>query len=187
MHVAFHLAVDLDTSLKTAATTAGLADAAAFTPEVRTADPKHGDFQANGTLGYAKARKLNPRATAEQLVAALPASVRDAYEVSIVGPGFINFTLVAGHQFAIVKTIHEKQAAFARPNVGNGAKVLVEFVSANPTGPMHMGHCRGEVVGDALAGLLQYAGWDVTREYYINDAGSQIQTLCEWYKKRFEL
>src|SRR5690606_14252168 len=77
MHVSFNLAADLDTALQSAASAAGLADAAAFAPEVRTSDPKHGDFQANGVLGYAKARKLNPRATAEQIVAALPASVRE--------------------------------------------------------------------------------------------------------------
>src|SRR5207248_1834553 len=93
MHVSFNLAADLDTALKAAALTAGLAEAAAFAPEVRTADPRHADFQANGILGYAKARKLNPRATAEQLVAALPASLRDHYEITIAGPGFINFSL----------------------------------------------------------------------------------------------
>jgi arginyl-tRNA synthetase len=92
MHVSFNLAADLDAALKSAAASAGL-EAAAFVPEVRTADPRHGDFQANGVLGYAKARKLNPRAVAEKLVAALPPDVAAAYTVAIAGPGFINFTL----------------------------------------------------------------------------------------------
>ena len=93
MHVSFNLAADLDTALKAAAKAAGLADADSFAPEVRTADPRHGDFQANGVLAYAKARKLNPRAVAEQLIATLPASLRETYEFSIAGPGFINFAL----------------------------------------------------------------------------------------------
>src|SRR5687768_18522447 len=93
MHVSFNLADDLDAVLKAAATAAGLADAGAFMPEVRTADPRHGDFQSNGVLGYAKARKLNPRAIAERIVAAIPGELRDAYEITIAGPGFINFAL----------------------------------------------------------------------------------------------
>jgi len=92
MHVSFNLAAELDTVLKAAAGTAGL-EAAAFAPEVRVADAKHGDYQANGVLGYAKSRKENPRAVAEKLVAAVPADVRDLCDITIAGPGFINFTL----------------------------------------------------------------------------------------------
>src|SRR5476649_2641740 len=92
MHVSFNLATDLDAALKVAAGVAGL-EAEAFAPEVRTSDARHGDFQANGVLGYAKARKLNPRGVAEKLVAALPAEVKAGYDVVIAGPGFINFTL----------------------------------------------------------------------------------------------
>src|SRR4051794_13847972 len=104
MPVSFNPAADLDTILKAAAVAAALADAEAFTPEVRVADPKHGDFQANGILGYAKARKLNPRATAEKLVAALPGDVRERCEVTIAGPGFINFTLKPAALLAWLRT-----------------------------------------------------------------------------------
>src|SRR5687767_191860 len=93
MHVSFNLAADVEAAVKAAAVSAGLEDAAAFAPDVRTADPRHGDYQANGVLAYAKARKLNPRGVAEKLIAALPAAARDAYDVSIAGPGFINFSL----------------------------------------------------------------------------------------------
>ena len=93
MPVSFNLADDLDAALKSAAAAAGLDDATAFTPEVRTADPRHGDFQANGVLGYAKARKLNPRAVAEKVIGGLSSEVRANYDVTIAGPGFINFTL----------------------------------------------------------------------------------------------
>src|SRR5256885_11761853 len=93
MPIAFNLADALDAVLKAAAKAAGWSDADAFVPEVRTADARHGDFQANGILAYAKARKLNPRATAEQLIAALPGGLRDHYEIAVAGPGFINFTL----------------------------------------------------------------------------------------------
>ena len=93
MHVPFDPAAGLDEVLRSAAVAAGLPDADGFRPEVRTADPRHGDFQANGVLGHAKARKLNPRAVAEQLIAALPAGIRDSFDVAIAGPGFINFTL----------------------------------------------------------------------------------------------
>src|SRR3954452_13313960 len=104
MPIAFNLADDLDATLKSTARAAGLADADAFVPEVRTADPRHGDFQANGVLGYAKARKLNPRATAEQLLGALPADLRTIYEVTIAGPGFINFTLKPAALFAWLRS-----------------------------------------------------------------------------------
>jgi arginyl-tRNA synthetase len=93
MRVSFNLVADLDAALKSAAGTAGLPDAAAFVPEVRTADARHGDFQANGVLAHAKARKLNPRQLAEKVITALPASIGEIYEVGIAGPGFINFTL----------------------------------------------------------------------------------------------
>src|SRR5687767_15319242 len=93
MRVSFNLADDLELALKSAASAAGLTDADAFVPEVRTADPRHGDFQANGVLGYAKARKLNPRAVAEKVIGGLSGGVRENYDVTIAGPGFLNFTL----------------------------------------------------------------------------------------------
>ena len=143
----------------------------------RTRDPSHGDFASNVAMVLGKGAGMAPRAFAEKLITALPPSAQLA-KVDIAGPGFINFTLVAGHQFSIVKTIHEKKAAFARPNVGNGAKVLIEFVSANPTGPMHVGHGRGAAYGSALANVMAATGYQVEREYYINDAGRQADVLA---------
>ena len=153
-----------------------LPDGLRYTVE-RTRDPSHGDFASNVAMVLGKAAGMAPRAFAEKLIAALPQSAQLA-KVDIAGPGFINFTLVAGHQFAIVKTIHEKKAAFARPNIGNGAKVLIEFVSANPTGPMHVGHGRGAAYGSALANVMAATGYQVEREYYINDAGRQADVLA---------
>lgn len=153
-----------------------LPDSVRYTVE-RTRDPSHGDFASNVAMVLGKGAGMAPRAFAEKLIAALPPSAQLA-KVDIAGPGFINFTLVAGHQFAIVKTIHEKKAAFARPNIGNGAKVLIEFVSANPTGPMHVGHGRGAAYGSALANVMAATGYQVEREYYINDAGRQADVLA---------
>ncbi len=143
----------------------------------RTRDPSHGDFASNVAMVFGKTAGMAPRAFAEKLIAALPPSAQLA-KVDIAGPGFINFTLVAGHQFSIVKTILEKKAEFARPNVGNGTKVLIEFVSANPTGPMHVGHGRGAAYGSALANVMAATGFQVEREYYINDAGRQADVLA---------
>ena len=184
MHVAFHLAVDLDTSLRTAATTAGLADAAAFTPEVRTADPKHGDFQANGTLGYAKARKLNPRATAEQLVAALPASVRDAYEVSIAGPGFINFTLKPAALLAWLQSFSTPEAlATGAATAHSGQTWVVDYSSPNTAKQMHVGHLRSAVIGEAICRLLAFTGARVIRDNHLGDWGTQFGKLIYGYKR----
>ena len=184
MHVAFHLAVDLDTSLRTAATTAGLADAAAFTPEVRTADPKHGDFQANGTLGYAKARKLNPRATAEQLVAALPASVRDSYEVSIAGPGFINFTLKPAALLAWLQSFSTPEAlATGAATAHSGQTWVVDYSSPNTAKQMHVGHLRSAVIGEAICRLLAFTGARVIRDNHLGDWGTQFGKLIYGYKR----
>ena len=184
MHVAFHLAVDLDTSLRTAATTAGLADAAAFTPEVRTADPKHGDFQANGTLGYAKARRLNPRATAEQLVAALPASVRDSYEVSIAGPGFINFTLKPAALLAWLQSFSTPEAlATGAAAAHSGQTWVVDYSSPNTAKQMHVGHLRSAVIGEAICRLLAFTGARVIRDNHLGDWGTQFGKLIYGYKR----
>ena len=184
MHVAFHLAVDLDTALQTAATTAGLADAAAFTPEVRTADPKHGDFQANGTLGYAKARKLNPRATAEQLVAALPPAVRDAYDVSIAGPGFINFTLKPAALHAWLRTFATREAlATGAAAAHTGQTWVVDYSSPNTAKQMHVGHLRSAVIGEAICRLLAFTGARVIRDNHLGDWGTQFGKLIYGYKR----
>jgi len=142
----------------------------------RTRDPAHGDWASNIALMSAKAAGKKPRDIAEQLVAALPASAVVS-KVEIAGPGFINFFLSADSRFAVVRDIMNDVSAFSSPDIGHGEKVLLEFVSANPTGPMHVGHGRGAAYGSALANILAATGYKVHREYYINDAGRQADVL----------
>lgn len=149
-------------------------------PEIRldaTKDKAHGDFATNLAMMLAKPAGKPPRAIAEALVAALPANAIIT-RVDIAGPGFINFFLAQDSQFAAVRRILDNYEAFARPNVGKGEKVLLEFVSANPTGPMHVGHGRGAAFGSALGNLLAATGHVVSREYYINDYGRQTDILA---------
>ncbi len=140
-------------------------------------DSAHGDLATNAAMVLAKPLKTNPRALAEQLAARL-ADNDDIVSAEVAGPGFINLRLAEGVWAKVVAAILAAGSDFGRSTMGGGLKVNVEYVSANPTGPMHVGHCRGAVVGDALASLLDFAGYDVTREYYINDAGSQVDTLA---------
>ena len=137
----------------------------------------HGDFATNLPMQLARALKQAPRAIAERIVAALPASA-EVSEVSIAGAGFINFTLNAGTKTRVVSTVLAQGGEFGRSSLGGDAKILVEFVSANPTGPLHVGHGRGAAYGASLSDLLAFAGWDVTREYYVNDAGRQMDILA---------
>jgi arginyl-tRNA synthetase len=139
-------------------------------------DPTHGDLATNAAMVLSKEAGLKPRDLAEKIAARL-AAVPDVEKVDIAGPGFINLTVKAAVWPRVLKAAVEEGEAFGRASLGKGAKVNVEYVSANPTGPMHVGHCRGAVFGDALANLLDVAGYDVTREYYINDAGAQVQVL----------
>ena len=140
-------------------------------------DPAHGDLATNAAMVLAKAAGTNPRALAGLIAPKLEA-LPGVTAVEIAGPGFINLRLDPAAWRDELGTILNEGAAYGRSNVGNGERVNVEYVSANPTGPMHMGHCRGAVVGDALASLLEAAGFVVTREYYVNDAGSQVDTLA---------
>ena len=140
-------------------------------------DPSHGDLATNAAMVLAKPAKTNPRALAEQLVEHLSADSA-VTSAEIAGPGFINLRLDEQIWRDEVLTIATLGEGYGRSTMGAGTRVNVEYVSANPTGPMHMGHCRGAVVGDALAGLLEFSGHDVTREYYVNDAGGQVDTLA---------
>ncbi|PIW54159.1 MAG: arginine--tRNA ligase [Sphingomonadales bacterium CG12_big_fil_rev_8_21_14_0_65_65_10] len=142
-----------------------------------TRDPAHGDLATNAAMVLAKPAKTNPRALAESLAEELR-KVDAIDSVEIAGPGFINLRLSDNAWRDELRAIAALGETYGRSTVGEGTRVNVEYVSANPTGPMHMGHCRGAVVGDALAGLLEFAGHDVTREYYVNDAGSQVDTLA---------
>lgn len=158
------------------ATAPGAADLARITVE-SPRDPAHGDLATNAAMVLAKPLAMKPRDLAEQIAAALRLDA-EITEVTVAGPGFINLRLATSAWHKVLAAVVAKGDAFGRATLGAGAKVNVEYVSANPTGPMHVGHTRGAVFGDALANLLAYAGYDVTREYYINDAGSQIDTLA---------
>ena len=143
----------------------------------RVKDPVNGDFATNLAMLLAKPAKLNPRQLAEKIVAEL-ASDAAITKVEIAGPGFINFFINPDTQFEIVKQIHDAGAEFGKSQIGAGKRVQVEFVSANPTGPLHVGHGRGAAYGSAVADLLEAAGFTVEREYYVNDAGRQMDILA---------
>ena len=140
-------------------------------------DASHGDLATNAAMALARAAGMNPRALAEALATNLRGKPGIA-AAEVAGPGFINLTLADSVWHGQIAAMLDAGADYGRSTVGAGKRINVEYVSANPTGPMHMGHCRGAVVGDALAGLLAFAGWDVTKEYYINDAGGQVDTLA---------
>lgn len=142
----------------------------------RPRDPTHGDWSTNLAMQLAKALKKNPREIANQLLNELPPSILVA-KAEVAGAGFINFTLDARAKINVVRAVLTEGADFGRSVVGGRQKVQVEFVSANPTGPLHVGHGRGAAYGASLSGLLSFAGWDVTREYYVNDAGRQMDIL----------
>ena len=142
----------------------------------RPKNAQHGDFSTNLAMLLAKPLRQNPRAIAENLINALPSSEYVA-KAEIAGAGFINFYLNANAKQAVIKQIQAQGAGFGKNASGANQKVQVEFVSANPTGPLHVGHGRGAAVGDCLARLLHASGWDVTREFYYNDAGAQIDNL----------
>lgn len=148
-------------------------------PEIEIEEPKisaHGDYSSNLAMKMASPQKMAPRKIAEALLANLPEN--DIVEKSeIAGPGFINFLIRKSAWHPLLETIHQEDTHFGTSTLGRGKKVQVEFVSANPTGPLHVGHGRGAAVGDAVANILSCCGYDVQREYYVNDSGRQIRTL----------
>lgn len=149
-------------------------------PEIALEVParsEHGDFSTNLALVLARAEKMAPRKVAEALIVVLEEASAEWARVEIAGPGFINFHLAPGHWFAVLDEVLQRGSDFGRGSLGKGKKVQVEFVSANPTGPLHIGHGRGAATGDAVAEVLAAAGYQVQREYYINDAGNQMETL----------
>ena len=140
-------------------------------------DATHGDMATNAAMVLAKEAGTKPRDLADKIAEKLRADDLVA-SVEVAGPGFINLTLKPQVWADELRTVLRESVAYGKSAIGGGAKVNVEYVSANPTGPMHVGHCRGAVFGDALCSLLQFAGYDVTREYYINDAGAQVDVLA---------
>ena len=143
----------------------------------RARGKEHGDFACNIALGLARAAKTKPRELAQKIVAALPASKQVA-KVEIAGPGFINFFLSPAAYHAVVHTVLTQKDRYGCSTLGDGARIHMEFVSANPNGPLHVGHGRGAAYGDSLARLLDATGYRVHREYYINDAGRQMDILA---------
>jgi len=140
-------------------------------------DESHGDLATNAAMVLAKAVGQTPRILAERIASWLEKSA-DVASITIAGPGFINLRLHENFWHGVLATILEKGQFYGASTLGKGKRINVEYVSANPTGPLHVGHCRGAVVGDALANLLQFSGFDVVKEYYINDAGGQIDVLA---------
>ena len=170
-----HIAAALD-ALEAAGTLPAGLNRGAITVEPPR-DPSHGDLATNAAMVLAKPAGTNPRALADALVAEL-VKVPAVASAEIAGPGFINLRVAPEAWLAELAAIGALGADYGRSAVGGGTTVNVEYVSANPTGPMHMGHCRGAVVGDALASLLEWAGHKVIREYYVNDAGGQVDVLA---------
>lgn len=142
-----------------------------------TRDASHGDLATNAAMVLAKPAGLSPRDIATRLAEEL-AKDPDVIASDVAGPGFLNLRLATGYWTAMLARVLTAGAEYGRTGIGAGEKVNVEFVSTNPTGPVHVGHCRGAVVGDAIANLLAFAGYDVTKEYYINDAGAQVDVLA---------
>jgi arginyl-tRNA synthetase len=141
-------------------------------------DAGHGDLSSNVAMVVAKPLGVSPRELATRLAGRL-AHAEDVESVEVAGPGFLNFRLKPAIWFEVLASIGRLGADYGRADVGGGERVNIEYVSANPTGPMHVGHTRGAVFGDALASLMAYSGFDVTREYYINDAGGQVTVLAQ--------
>ncbi|HEU4813407.1 MAG TPA: arginine--tRNA ligase [Xanthomonadaceae bacterium] len=165
---------------------AGTLPAGVDTPDFVVERPRertHGDFSTNAAMLLARPARGNPRALAQALVAALPASA-DVSKVEIAGPGFINFHLAPAAYEREIARVLEQGEAYGRNDGGRGVRVGVEYVSANPTGPLHVGHGRAGAIGDSIARVLDANGWDVAREYYYNDAGAQIDNLARSVQAR---
>lgn len=144
----------------------------------RPRDPDHGDLATNLALTLAKMLGQKPRPLAERLVANLELPTGVVRKTEIAGPGFINFFLVEAQVVGVLPSILAAGGAYGKSDVGQQRKINVEFVSANPTGPLHVGHGRGAALGDGISALLEWTGWQVTREFYVNDAGGQIEKLA---------
>ena len=148
-------------------------------------DLSHGDFSSNAAMQMTKLQKMPPRKIADILISY--ADLENTYfeKIEAAGPGFLNFTLKKEWFWAVNPAISKGQDNYGRVDIGNGKKVMVEFVSANPTGPMHMGNARGGALGDCLASVLDFAGYAVTREFYVNDAGNQIEKFGNSLEARY--
>ncbi|MBJ6360676.1 arginine--tRNA ligase [Paenibacillus sp. GCM10012307] len=149
-------------------------------------DKAHGDLATNAAMQLTKLAKKNPRMIAEAIIANLDKKAAGIVSAEIAGPGFINFRLDKSYLYPVIADVLNAGDDYGRTNTGAGQSVQIEFVSANPTGSLHLGHARGAAVGDALCNVLDFAGYEVTREYYINDAGNQINNLAYSIEARYK-
>ncbi len=159
-----------------------------FDGEIAIEEPRekaHGDFSSNVAMQFARQAKKSPRDVANIIIENFSFDGTYIASAEIAGPGFLNFRLKDEWLYDALKLIEEKGEEYGKQNIGNGKKVMIEFVSANPTGPMHMGNARGGALGDSLAAVLDYCGYDVTREFYLNDAGAQIEKLGKSLEARY--
>ncbi len=147
-------------------------------------DKQHGDFACNLAMLLAKALRMPPRKIADAIAAKIEQG-GEIEKVEVAGAGFINFYLSDARLYNVLKEIEDKGQDYGKIDLGKGKKVMVEFVSANPTGPMHMGNARGGALGDCMASVLEYAGYEVTREFYVNDAGNQIEKFGKSLEARY--
>ncbi|MGN7297561.1 arginine--tRNA ligase [Ferdinandcohnia sp. SAFN-114] len=187
MNVVEQVKERLKAEIKDSVVKAGLATEEQI-PEVVLELPKekaHGDYATNMAMQLARVAKKAPRMIAEEIVANFDKSKASIEKIEIAGPGFINFYMNNSYLTDLIPTILTAGEAYGETTVGNKQKVQVEFVSANPTGDLHLGHARGAAVGDSLSNILQKAGYDVSREYYINDAGNQINNLAKSVEARY--
>lgn len=148
-------------------------------------DKAHGDLATNAAMQLTRIAKKNPREIATAIIENLDKAKANVTSAEIAGPGFINFRMDKRYLLPVVASVLEQGGAYGRTEAGGGRKVQVEFVSANPTGSLHLGHARGAAVGDALCNVLAFAGYDVSREYYINDAGNQVNNLARSIEARY--
>ncbi|MGD6794034.1 arginine--tRNA ligase [Metabacillus indicus] len=177
----------LKDEIKASVLKAGLAEESQI-PDVILELPKekaHGDYSTNMAMQLARVAKKAPRAIAEDIVASFDKGKASIEKIEIAGPGFINFYMNNSYLTDLIPSILEAGEAYGEVNIGNNEKLQVEFVSANPTGTLHLGHARGAAVGDSLCNILDKAGYDVSREYYINDAGNQINNLALSVEARY--
>lgn len=177
----------LKAEIKASVLKAGLATEEQI-PDVVLETPKdkaNGDYSTNMAMQLARVAKKAPRMIAEEIVKNFDQSKASIEKIDIAGPGFINFYMDNAYLTELIPTILKEGSNYGRSNVGNGEKINVEFVSANPTGDLHLGHARGAAVGDSLCNVLDKAGYEVTREYYINDAGNQINNLSLSVEARY--
>ncbi|WP_062351445.1 arginine--tRNA ligase [Bacillus kwashiorkori] len=179
MNIVMAVEEKLKSAIKMACIASGLVEEAVI-PNIILETPKEkafGDYSTNIAMQLARVAKKAPRQIAEAVIANIDKQSASIEKVEIAGPGFINFFLNNSYLVDLIPTVLQEGEKYGRTNFGNGEKIQVEFVSANPTGDLHLGHARGAAVGDSLCNILDAAGYDVTREYYINDAGNQIHNL----------